>query len=131
MQYLNLLADLCVQRNTVPLPYINRNLPLKTLVAFLHEATVKRNLLFQPFIRLVHHAFVETSDYEEISRITKVKDWFELGNFDIPKAKKQPIPSDIQKTMSLIFDYIRRINSKDFKDKKLVQNGEEEVAVVI
>jgi hypothetical protein len=76
MQYLNLLADLCVQRNTVPLPYINQNLPLKTLVAFLQETTVKRKLLFQPFIRLVHHAFVETSDYEEISRITKVKDWF-------------------------------------------------------
>lgn len=64
MQYLNLLADLCVQRNPIPLKYINQNLPLKTLVAFLHEATVKRNLLFQPFIRLVHHAFVETSDYE-------------------------------------------------------------------
>lgn len=58
MQYLNLLADLCVQRNPVPLNYINRNLPLKTLVAFLHETTVKKNLLFQPFIRLVHHAFV-------------------------------------------------------------------------
>ena len=115
MQYLNLLADLCVQRNTVPLHYINHNLPLKTLVAFLHESTVKRNLLFQPFIRLVHHAFVETSEYEEISRITKVKDWFKLGSFEIPKAKNQPIPPDIQKTMSLIFDYIRRINKLPFQ----------------
>ena len=58
MQYLNLLADLCVQRNPYPLVYVQENLPLKTLVAFLHETTVKKNLLFQPFIRLVHHAFV-------------------------------------------------------------------------
>jgi inositol 1,4,5-triphosphate receptor type 1/inositol 1,4,5-triphosphate receptor type 3 len=63
MQYLNLLADVCVQRNKSPLEYIKQSLPLKTLVAFLHESTVKKNLLFQPFIRLVHHAFVETSDY--------------------------------------------------------------------
>lgn len=48
---------------------------MKRLVAFLHESTVKKNLLFQPFIRLVHHAYVETAAYEEISRITKVKDW--------------------------------------------------------
>lgn len=91
MQYLNLLADLCVQRNPIPLSYIVSNLPLKTLVAFLYEATVKKNLLFQPFIRLVHHAFVENSDYEEISRITKVKDWTELGKLQIPRAKR-PIP---------------------------------------
>jgi len=58
MRYLNLLADVCVQRNISPLKYIEKNLPLKTLVAFLHEGTVKKNLLFQPFIRLVHHAFV-------------------------------------------------------------------------
>ena len=130
MQYLNLLADLCVQRNTVPLLYINQNLPLKTLVAFLHEATVKKNLLFQPFIRLVHHAFVETSDYEEISRITKVKDWFELGHFDIPRAKKQPIPFDIRKTMTLILDYIRRINKLPFERKKQLQGGEEEPSLL-
>lgn len=94
MQYLNLLADICVQRNMAPLAYIIKSLPLKTLVAFLHESTVKKNLLFQPFIRLVHHAFVETADYEEINRITKVKEWDGLGNFNIPKAKK-PIPPEI------------------------------------
>ena len=58
LQYLNLLADVCVHRNATPLQYIMDNLPLKTLVAFLHEPTVKKKLLFQPFIRLVHHAFV-------------------------------------------------------------------------
>lgn len=36
MQYLNLLADVCVQRNKSPLDYINLNLPIKRLVAFLH-----------------------------------------------------------------------------------------------
>lgn len=82
-------------------------------MAFLHEPTVKKNLLFQPFIRLVHHAFVEMSDYEEINRITKVKEWDGLGNFNIPKAKKA-IPKDIQKTMTLIYDYIRRINKLPF-----------------
>lgn len=63
MQYLNLLADICVKKNNSPLSHLKKNLPIKTLVAFLHESTVKKNLLFQPFIRLVHHAFVETSDY--------------------------------------------------------------------
>lgn len=92
MQYLNLLADVCVKRNESPLEYIKKSLPLKTLVAFLHESTVKKNLLFQPFIRLVHHAFVENSNYEEINRITKVKEWNELGNFNIPNAKSR-IPS--------------------------------------
>jgi len=68
-----LLADICVHRNATPLQYILDNLPLKTLVAFLHESTVKKKLLFQPFIRLVHHAFVETKKFEEINKITKVK----------------------------------------------------------
>lgn len=36
MQYLNLLADVCVKRNESPLEYIKKSLPLKTLVAFLH-----------------------------------------------------------------------------------------------
>jgi hypothetical protein len=36
LQYLNLLADICVHRNATPLQYILDNLPLKTLVAFLH-----------------------------------------------------------------------------------------------
>jgi hypothetical protein len=36
MQYLNLLADICVQRNNSPLSYIEKKLSLKTLVAFLH-----------------------------------------------------------------------------------------------
>jgi hypothetical protein len=58
LQYLNLLADVCVDRNSIALQYIIDNLPLKTLVAFLHDSTVKKKLLFQPFIRLVHHAFV-------------------------------------------------------------------------
>lgn len=31
MQYLNLLADVCVDRNNSPLDYISKNLPLKTL----------------------------------------------------------------------------------------------------
>jgi hypothetical protein len=53
------------------------------------------------------------SDYEEINRITKVKEWDGLGNFNIPKAKKA-IPKDIQKTMTLIYDYIRRINKLPF-----------------
>lgn len=83
----------------------------------MHESTVKRNLLFQPFIRLVHHAFVETSDYEEISRITKVKYWLKLGDFNIPRAKKDISP-DIKKTMTLIFDYIKRINRLPFEVKK-------------
>ena len=117
MQYLNLLADICVQRNKIPLEYIKKSLQLKTLVAFLHEATVKKNLLFQPFIRLVHHAFVETSSYEEINRITKVKEWDLLGDFNIPKAKNS-IPEDLRKTMDLIFNYIRRINRLPFSGKK-------------
>lgn len=57
-QYLNLLADICVHRNAPPLVYVQRKLPLKTLVAFLHDSIVKQKLLFQPFIRLVHHAYV-------------------------------------------------------------------------
>ena len=31
IQYLNLLADVCVARNSSPLKYINERLPLKTL----------------------------------------------------------------------------------------------------
>jgi len=54
-----------------------------------------------------------------------VKDWYGLGNFAIPKAKKQPIPSDIQKTMTLIFDYIRRINRLPFQHKRQAMNAEE------
>ena len=122
MQYLNLLADICVQRNMDPLRYIEKNLQLKTLVAFLHEATVKKNLLFQPFIRLVHHAFVETSSYEEINRITKVKQWDLLGDFNIPKAKNS-IPEDLRKTMDLIFNYIRRINRLPFSSKKTPEDS--------
>lgn len=60
MQYLNLLADVCVHRNTTPLKYIAENLPIKTLEEFLQEKLIRKKLLHQPFIRLVHHAFIET-----------------------------------------------------------------------
>jgi hypothetical protein len=40
-----------------------------------------------------------------------------LGNFNIPKAKN-PISNDIQKTMILIMDYIRRVNKNPFTVKK-------------
>jgi hypothetical protein len=60
MQYLNLLADVCVNRNSTPLDYIAKNLPLKMLGKFLQEKLTRTRLLHQPFIRLVHHAYVET-----------------------------------------------------------------------
>jgi hypothetical protein len=31
---------------------------------------------------------VETKKFEKISKITKVKEWELLGNFDIPKSSK-------------------------------------------
>jgi hypothetical protein len=65
---------------------------------------------------------VETSDYEEINRITKVKEWDGLGNFNIPKAKK-PIPIDIKKTMTLIEDYIRRVNRLPFDRRKQAEDS--------
>ena len=83
---MNLLADVCVLRNSIPLTYIINNLPLKTLVYFLKEAVVRKRLLFQPFIRLVHHAFIENKKYEQMNRITKVKDWNKLNYFQIPKT---------------------------------------------
>lgn len=62
-----------------------------------------------------------------------MKYWFKLGDFNIPKAKKA-IPADIQKTMTLIFDYIKRINKLPFEVKKggtqLIQNNTEEDAML-
>lgn len=87
LQYLNLLADVCVDRNSTPLDHVLANLPLKTLAEFLQEKIVRKRLLHQPFIRLVHHAFVEMDNYKEISRITKVKNWNMLSdNNEIPKS---------------------------------------------
>lgn len=46
-----------------------------------------------------------------------MKDWFKLGDFNIPKAKNT-IPPDIKKTMTLIFDYIKRINKLPFEMRR-------------
>lgn len=46
-----------------------------------------------------------------------MKDWFKLGDFNIPKAKNN-IPPDIKKTMTLIFDYIKRINKLPFEMRR-------------
>jgi hypothetical protein len=76
--YLNLLADVCVHRNPTALQYIRQSLPLKTLDEFIGEQTVRKKMIYQPFIRLVLHAFVETERFGELNRITKVKKWNEL-----------------------------------------------------
>lgn len=58
IEYLNLLADVCVHRNFDAQKYVGEILPLKRLVAFLREDIVTQKNLYQPFIRLVHYAHV-------------------------------------------------------------------------
>jgi inositol 1,4,5-triphosphate receptor type 1/inositol 1,4,5-triphosphate receptor type 3 len=110
MQYLNLLADVCVNRNSTPLDYISKNLPLKMLEKFLHEKLTRSELLHQPFVRLVHHAFVETEKYKEISRITKVKDWNTLGDQNEIPRSSSPVSPELKNIMQLVIEYISKIN---------------------
>lgn len=115
MSYINLLADVCMDRNNYAIESVEFIMPLSVVSAVLvdddiinlrselekenQESIAKdKGILFpqtnihEPFIRIAHHAYVNNEKFSPIKRIKRIKNWY--------KAYEQegPIVEDINKT---------------------------------
>ena len=69
LSYMNLLADVCRNKNRLALEFVNDHVPLNILCSLLeeHESSIEAHL------KLLHYAYVEHTLYLSIRKIDKVK----------------------------------------------------------
>ena len=113
MSYINLLADVCMDRNNEAYEYVEANVPLAVVSTILFDNDIKalnevlkqandserevkrfpNTNIHEPFIRIAHHAYVNNFNFSPIRRIRKIVKWYK---FDEEKEVSEV--EDITKT---------------------------------
>ena len=90
LNYVSLLADVCMDRNNEAIEYVEHTLPLAVVSNILFDEEMnaineelkkdpKRYFItniWEPFIRIGHHAYVNNSKFSPILRIRKIVKWY-------------------------------------------------------
>jgi hypothetical protein len=90
LNYVSLLADVCMDRNNEAIEYVEHNLPLAVVSNILFDeemGLVNEQLredgkryqitnIWEPFIRIGHHAYVNNFKFSPILRIRKIVKWY-------------------------------------------------------
>ena len=117
--YVNLLADICMDRNKDGIENVSAQLPLQVIavvlsdpeVRKLNELIVKENdndeilvkNVHEPFLRVAHYVYVNNEKFSPIKRIKKISQWYRsskpIETYD-RYGQKQEIypPENINKT---------------------------------
>lgn len=100
------MADVCMERNENSIEVISSILPLQEVLTILSDpnimilhneienfqrqsTTQKYQNIYEPFIRIAHHVYVNIKKFSAIRRISKIKYWYALNpDEDIPKTKR-------------------------------------------
>lgn len=127
LEYVNLMADVCMERNENSIEVISSILPLQEVLIILSDpsilllhneienaqrySTPKYQNIYEPFIRIAHHVYVNIKKFSAIRRISKIKYWYSLNpGEDIPKTKRvfEGEKEEVEKKfLGMILDFIR------------------------
>jgi len=110
LEYVNLMADVCIGTNVASIEAISAILPLQLVLVILSDpkvAQVRKEIvklnedlsaqglppkyqnIYEPFIRIAHHVYVNIKKFSPIRRISKIKYWNSLNpDEDIPRTQR-------------------------------------------
>ena len=89
--YVNLLADVCMDRNKEGIENVCALLPLQTIAIILSDPEVKKmneviakenddwiliKNVHEPFLRVAHHVYINNEKFSPIKRIKKISQWY-------------------------------------------------------
>ena len=106
---MSLLADVCMDRNNEAIEYVEHSLPLAVVSNILFDeemGLINEELkkdpkryqitnIWEPFIRIGHHAYVNNSKFSPILRIRKIVKWYK-GEEETPEIEGEE--DDITRT---------------------------------
>ncbi|CAK78094.1 unnamed protein product (macronuclear) [Paramecium tetraurelia] len=116
LAYINLLSDICQNRNKQGTNYVHQFYELSVLSTILQDPETEQINAIDPFLKLIHSAFIDSSLFAPIRRIARVREWAKIKDkTDIIKTKTK-VNKDQKRVLEFIQDYIT---------KKFNQNGKE------
>ncbi|CAD8078308.1 unnamed protein product [Paramecium sonneborni] len=114
LAYINLLSDICQNRNKQGTNYVCEFYQLSVLCSILEDPETDQINAIDPFLKLIHSAFIDCSRFAPIRRIARVREWAKIEQkIDIIKTKTEINP-DQKRVLSFIQDFI----TKKFKQKE-------------
>lgn len=113
MAYINLLSDICQNRNKFGKKYIQENFDLAVLCAILEDPETARVNAIEPFLRLIHTAYIDCQHYTPIRRIARVREWHTIEQKnDIlrthAEASLKPENCDLKRVMVFISSFLEQ-----------------------
>ncbi|CAD8077595.1 unnamed protein product [Paramecium sonneborni] len=117
LAYINLLSDICQNRNIQATDYVNENYQLSILCSILEDPETEQINAIDPFLKLIHSAFIDCSIFAPIRRIARVREWKIIEkktNIIVTKAK---LSEDQKKDYQTVLNFMEKfIIIKDFKE---------------
>jgi inositol 1,4,5-triphosphate receptor type 1/inositol 1,4,5-triphosphate receptor type 3 len=73
--YINLLSDICINRNKHTKQFVDQNFPLETLCSVIEDDENRELNIIEPFLKLIHHAYIDCHHYPSLRGINRVHEW--------------------------------------------------------
>jgi len=75
LSYFNLLGDVCANRNKFAKKYVEDNFTLDILCSVLEDPDCLSTNAIEPFLKMIHFAYVDSQNYTPIRRLARVREW--------------------------------------------------------
>lgn len=113
-----MLGDVCANRNRFAKKYVEESFSLNILCCLIEDPDCTETNAVEPFLKLVHMAFIDCLHYTPIRRIARVREWgtIELKN-DILRTHAEdsllPENNDLKRIMDFIEVFLDKFNYFD------------------
>lgn len=121
---MNLLGDVCTNRNKFAKKYVEEHFSLETLCSILEDPdTIQLNAI-EPILKVIHGAYLDCQYYTPIRRLARVREWetIEKKN-DVLRThaeeKLKPENCEVKRVMLFIQNFISEFGSFDNRSKNL------------
>ncbi|CAD8065958.1 unnamed protein product [Paramecium primaurelia] len=118
LAYINLLSDICQNRNQQGTNYVNEFYQLSVLCSILEDPETEQVNAIDPFLKLIHSAFIDFSQFAPIRRIARVREWAIIEQKKDIIRTKTPINDDQKRVLSFISHYITKNFDQKEKEKQ-------------
>lgn len=127
ISYFNLLGDVCANRNKSAKRYVDENLSLNVLCSLIEDPDCTQTNAIEPFLKLVHMAFIDCLHYTPIRRIARVREWHTIEKRnDILRTNADdalmPENTDLKRVMDFIEAFLQKFDYFNAHNRTYNQN---------
>jgi inositol 1,4,5-triphosphate receptor type 1/inositol 1,4,5-triphosphate receptor type 3 len=69
------MGDICANRNKFAKIYVEENYPLDILCSMIEDVDCSSTNAHEPFLKVIHFAYIDCLHYTPIRRIARVREW--------------------------------------------------------